>query len=136
VAELLGIMNNRLLNIYLFYCSNCLNSEDLRHFLGGQGKEKTLKAISLPCSGKMELIYLLKSFETDADGVLLITCKQGECRHLEGNLRAKKRAESVDLLLEEIGLGRGCMKVIQMNDEDGVKRVIDEIENLSAAIRE
>ncbi len=79
---------------------------------------------------------MLKSFETDADGVLLITCKQGECRHLEGNLRAKKRAESVDLLLEEIGLGRGRMKVIQMNDEDGVKRVIDEVENLRAAIRE
>ena len=79
---------------------------------------------------------MLKSFETDADGALLVTCKEGECRYLEGNLRAKKRAESVDLFLEEIGLGRGRIKVVRMDDNDGVERVIDEVENLSAAIRD
>ena len=53
-----------------------------------------IKTISLPCSGKVDIPYLLKAFETGADGVAIVTCKKNECRHFEGNLRAHKRAEA------------------------------------------
>ena len=48
-----------------------------------------LKTISLPCSGKVDIPYLLKAFETGADGVAIVTCQKNECRHFEGNLRAR-----------------------------------------------
>jgi len=69
---------------------------------------------------------LVKAFEAEADGVALVTCRQDECRHLEGNLRASKRAEAVDSLLEEIGLGRGRIIVIQLK-EGGIKQIADEL---------
>ena len=127
-------MNNQPLEIYLFYCTNCLNTETLRRFLGECEIENTFKTISLPCSGKLELIYLMKVFESGADGAMLITCKKSECRYLEGNLRAQKRVEAVNSLLHETGLGRGRIRLIQL-DENAVERIIDELDNLTEAIR-
>jgi len=122
-------MNNQPLKIYLFYCSNCLDIDALKRSLGDYEKDNILKFISLPCSGKLELIYLLKAFESGADGAILVTCEKGECRYLEGNLRAQKRAEAVDALLEESGLGKGHMRLIQ-HGNDKVKQTIKELEDL------
>ncbi len=127
-------LNNRPLEIYIFHCSNSLDTEALRRSFGKREKGDKLKIISLPCSGKLELIYLLKAFESGADGVVLITCKHGECRYLEGNLRAKKRTEAVRTLLEEIGLDKGRMKLIQKED-GGVQSVIDELDRFIEKIR-
>lgn len=127
-------MNNRSLNIYLFHCSNCLDTEALRRSFGDREKDNTLKTISLPCSGKLELIYLLKAFESGADGVMLVTCKEGECRHLEGNLRALKRTGAIKELLSEMGLDQERMRLIRQED-GGVKNVIDELDSLTQKIR-
>jgi len=127
-------MNDRPLEIYLFHCSNCLDTEALRRSFGEHERDKILKTISLPCSGKLELIYLLKAFESGADGVLLATCKRGECRYLEGNLRAQKRSGAIGALLEEIGLDKGRMKLVQQG-EGGVQTVIDELDSLIETIR-
>ena len=93
-----------------------------------------VKAIPVPCSGKVDILYLTKAFETGADGVAIVICKQGECQYLEGNLRARRRAEAIDALLEEIGLGKGRMVIIQMND-GGIKQVIREVEDFSNKIK-
>ncbi len=92
-----------------------------------------LKIIPLPCSGKIDILYLTKAFETGADGVAVVTCRQGECRYLEGNLRARKRVEVIEELLEEIGLGNGRAVVVQM-DDSGIKNVIKELNNFRSRI--
>lgn len=53
-----------------------------------------IKTISLPCSGKIDIPYLVKAFETGADSAVIVTCKKGECKHLEGNLRGQKKSGS------------------------------------------
>ena len=78
-------------------------------------------AISLPCSGKVDIQYLVKAFETGADGVVVLTCEMGECRHLEGNKRAKKRAQAVDSLLDEIGMGTGRIVILEVKQEEHEK---------------
>ena len=117
-------MNSHHLKIYLFCCSSSFDPMELLEGHREDGDE--LKAIPLPCSGKIDILYLTKAFETGADGVAVITCKQGECRYLEGNLRARKRAEAVDALLEETGLGKGRIVVIQMTD-GGIEQVYREV---------
>ena len=120
------------MKIYLFCCSSSFDPAELVQGCSEQGDE--LKAIPLPCSGKADILYLIKAFETGADGVAIVTCKQGECRYLEGNLRARKRAEAVDSLLEEIGLGKGRMVIIQMSD-GGIEQIIREVEDFRARVR-
>ena len=98
--------------------------------LGAHG----LQMLSLPCSGKMTIPYLLKAFEKGADGVVVCSCPQTECKQLEGNLRASKRAEAVEELIEEIGLGKG--RVLMVAKEQGqIEKVIDGIQNLQKELR-
>ena len=63
-----------------------------------------LELIELPCSGKIDMLYLLKAFESGADGVMVVGCPEGDCHYLEGNLRARKRVDITRDLLEQIGL--------------------------------
>ncbi len=121
------------LKLCLFYCSNSLDANALRQSFSEIGTDE-LTTVSLPCSGKMNLLYMLKAFEKGADCVMLVTCEQGDCKFLEGNLRAQKRSESVDAILEEIGLGRGRMRVIRNKNEGGIHQIIEEIQSLRKLI--
>ena len=107
-------MNNKPLKIDVFCCVTSYDQAQLMRDFSSPGTE--MKVISLPCSGKLDILYLVKAFETGADGVAVMMCKEGECRYLEGNMRAKKRAEVVEELLKETGLGEGRVAVIQMDD--------------------
>ena len=121
------------LKINIFYCSNSLDSSALKQGLR-KNDDLISKLISLPCSGKVNFRYLLKAFEAGADGVVLITCKEGECNFLEGNLRAIKRAKAVESILEEAGIRGNRMKVISIK-ENGFNQVIDELMEFCKSIR-
>jgi len=124
------------MNICIFYCANCLDTNALRQcinkFENGSVDDR-IQTVSLPCSGKVNLLYLLKAFEKGSDGVLLVTCKHGECNFLEGNLRAGKRADAVDSLLDETGLGKGRMIMVQKNEE-GVFQITAALEQLKKVL--
>ena len=126
-------MDNRCLKMYVFYCSNSVEPEQMAEGLG-KLDGITVKTVSLPCSGKIDIPYLIKAFETGADGAVIVTCKQSECQHLEGNLRANKRAEAVNSLLDEIGMGKGRMSVIMLKD-GGVEQAIGEIKEFIGRVR-
>lgn len=89
----------------------------------------------VPCAGKIDILYLIKAFETGAEGVAIVTCKDGDCRYLEGNLRARKRGEAVEYLTEEVGLGKGRVSVFQI-DEEGVTGVARKLQQFSASVKE
>ena len=124
-------MNVEGIKISLFYCSNSLDKEQISRFsklMEESVNNGDIKIINLPCSGKLNVPYLVKAFETGADGILIVTCEQGQCRNIEGNNRAINRAEAVDSLNEEIGLGRGRIAVIQAEKgrDDNVPEKIKE----------
>jgi coenzyme F420-reducing hydrogenase delta subunit len=130
IEENMSVINQSS-NIYIFYCSSDFEmAEPLQSYIESHDR---LKAVPLPCSGKIDIPYITKAFETGADGVAVVICQQGKCLFLEGNLRAKKRAEAVDALLEETGMGKGRVAVIQMKD-GGVKQVIREIDDFRSRI--
>ena len=124
------VTNPKKLKLHIFYCSNCAGGPEVgQELCGGEGVDCTL--ISLPCSGKADLLYLLKAFETGADGLALITCPKDECHYLEGNLRAPRRAEEANRLLEEAGLGSERVAVLTLNGK-GIAGVVEKL----AAFRE
>jgi coenzyme F420-reducing hydrogenase delta subunit len=108
------------LKTHIFYCSNNLEAgqlADLCSALPGV----SIKTIGLPCSGKVDIPYFMKAFETGADGVVVVACPKDECRNFEGSARAHKRAEAVEALLEEIGAGAGRMAVFECGKGDAGK---------------
>ena len=60
--------------------------------------------VEVPCSGKIEPIYILKAFENGADGVLVLTCLPRQCNTIEGSARQDKRITRTRALLAEAGL--------------------------------
>lgn len=127
-------MNNQLTNISLFYCANSLSPEEIQKCASGV-ENVQVNAISLPCSGRVNLLYLLKAIETGADGVLLLTCPIGECTYIQGNLRAQKRIEAVDDLLVEAGMERDCIKCVPLQETNKVGMVVNEISMLSKHLK-
>lgn len=63
-----------------------------------------VKVIQIPCTGRVDIIHLLRAIEDGADGVYVAGCMEGECHFLEGNLRARKRVNYVKSVLTEIGI--------------------------------
>jgi len=64
-----------------------------------------IRIVSVPCTGKVDLLHILRAFEKGADGVYVLGCMEGECRFENGNLRARKRVEKAREILEAIGIG-------------------------------
>jgi coenzyme F420-reducing hydrogenase delta subunit len=125
-------LNIHVPKIYLFHCATSYDQEELLKSYSPQAGE--IKVVSLPCSGKLDILYLTKAFDTGADGAAILICKEGECRYMEGNMRAKKRIQAVDELMEEAGLGKGRTKIIQMDDK-GITGAIHELEEFLLQIK-
>lgn len=126
-------MKNQSTRISLFYCSNSLSSEEVES-LNSRLNDVNLNSMSLPCSGKVNLLYLLKAIETGSDGVLLVSCKIGECRYLQGNLRARKRIETVNDLLSETGFGSDRVKFVSLEDDNKTDTMLSAIRKLAETI--
>jgi F420-non-reducing hydrogenase iron-sulfur subunit len=128
------MIKNQTIKITLFYCSNSISSEEI-FYCSSKLEDVVLNSISLPCSGKMNLLYLLKTIETGSDGAILMTCKFGECKFIQGNFRATKRVEAVDDLIVETGMGRGRVRCIQMEGDNKTEFIINEINNYSKKLK-
>ena len=118
----------------MFYCSNHLEAGQFSGLVR-EHEGDMLKTISLACSGKVEFPTCSRHLKPGADGVAIVTCKKDECRHFEGNLRAHKRAEAVEGLLEEIGLASGRMAVFECGKQN-TGAVLGEIEQFIERVRE
>ena len=116
--------------ITIFHCVNAFDDE---LSLSASEDNPEVRTIKLPCSGKVDILYLTKAFETGVDGVVIVTCGPSQCRYIEGNLRARKRAAAVEGLLEEAGLGTGRLAVIAM-DEGGLETVVRGLEAFRARL--
>ncbi len=64
-----------------------------------------VKMVRLPCTGKIDVRYILTAFEQGADGVYIVACPIGSCHHVRGNERARSRVMLAKKVLDQIGLG-------------------------------
>ena len=126
-------MNNNSARVHVFCCATSYDQSEILKSVDGRGVE--IKVIPLPCSGKLDILYLTKAFETGADGAAVMICPEGDCRYLEGNSRAKKRVAAVAGLLGETGLGAGRIEFIQM-DEGGTAAAVRKLKDFCARIKE
>jgi len=87
----------------------CQNSADLcADFAGMEQKIYTpnFLPVKLPCLGSLDTFFLLKAYFSGADGVLVLGCPPGQCRHKRGNETAKRRMQVIQSLLEILGIGK------------------------------
>lgn len=63
-----------------------------------------VRIIMVPCTGRIDILHILKAIEAGADGVFLSGCLIGDCHYISGNQKATKRVTQAKKLLEEVGI--------------------------------
>ena len=94
-----------------------------------------VRIIHMPCTGKIEMEHILEAFEKGIDGVLVAGCLEGGCHFLEGNLRARKRTDRIRQMLDEIGVGRERLRMVNLSSAEAptfVRRVQEIVETVRA----
>jgi len=87
-----------------------------------------VRIIRTPCTGRLETEYYMRAFENGADGVLVAGCLEGGCHFIEGNLLAKKRVAAIRDILEESGIEKERLRMVNISAAMAV--------NLAAVISE
>ncbi|MDI6787301.1 MAG: hydrogenase iron-sulfur subunit [Planctomycetota bacterium] len=78
-----------------------------------------IKIIRIPCTGKLDVLYLLKAFEKGADGIIVAGCEEGSCHFQRGNLIAKKRVVYAKKLLQSIGIEDSRLEMFNLSSAMG-----------------
>src|SRR5512139_1820263 len=78
-----------------------------------------IKIIMMPCTGRVDIIHLLKAFEAGADAVFVAGCLEGECHYLNGNIRAKKRVNKLKKDFVSLGLEPERLEMFNLSSSEG-----------------
>ena len=75
--------------------------------LAGTSRRKypaNIGIIKVPCSGRVDPLFILKALRLGFDGVLVSGCHPGECHYLTGNYRARRKFAITKKFLEYLGV--------------------------------
>ncbi len=88
-----------------------------------------VEVVRIPCTGKVDVIYILKAFSAGADGVYVAGCLDGDCHFKTGNLRAKARIAAAKKLLAEAGIEPERLEMFQLSAAEGdrFREIADEM---------
>jgi coenzyme F420-reducing hydrogenase delta subunit len=74
-----------------------------------------VRIIRTPCTGRLEVDYYMRAFENGADGILVAGCLEGGCHFIEGNLFAKKRVGAIREILQESGIEKERLRMVNIS---------------------
>ena len=63
-----------------------------------------VRIVRVMCSSMVHPNLVIDALTKGMDGVIMCGCHPGDCHYIEGNLTAEKRAEAINLMLEDYGL--------------------------------
>jgi coenzyme F420-reducing hydrogenase delta subunit len=78
-----------------------------------------VKIVKVPCTGRVDILMVLKAFEAGVDGVYLAGCEIGDCHFIKGNLRAIKRIAYLKEILKEVGIEPERVEMYHIATSDG-----------------
>lgn len=63
-----------------------------------------VRILRVPCSGRVDPLFILKALRSGMDGVLVSGCHPGDCHYTAGNYHARRKFIILSRLLEYVGL--------------------------------
>ena len=63
-----------------------------------------VRIIRLPCTGRIDTLFILKAFERGADGVIVSGCHPADCHYTAGNYHARRRFAIFRELMNFVGI--------------------------------
>ena len=80
-----------------------------------------VKIIRIPCSCRLNPMFILKAFQRGADGVILCGCHPGDCHYSTGNYYARRRMTTLFSMLNYLGIEKQRTRVEWVSAAEGAK---------------
>ena len=89
----------------------------------------SMRIVRVPCSGRIDPVFVIRSFQRGADGVLVSGCHPGECHYNEGNYYARRRMAMFRKLLAFVGIDPRRLQMSWVSANEGQKwaKVVTEV---------
>jgi len=88
-----------------------------------------VRVVRVMCSGRIDPTFVLKAFQSGADGVLVCGCHLGECHYLEGNEKTAKRIPLLKKMLGQLGIEDERVRLEWVSASEGGRfaSIVDEM---------
>ena len=88
-----------------------------------------IRIIRVPCSGRINPLFIIKALQYGADGVLVSGCHPGDCHYISGNLVARRKFMLLKKFLDYMGIESERVNFSWVSAAEGEKfsRVVTEI---------
>ena len=80
-----------------------------------------VKIIRVPCSCRVNPMFILRAFQRGADGVILCGCHPGDCHYTTGNYYTRRRMSLLFSMLDYLGIERARTRVEWVSAAEGAK---------------
>ncbi len=80
-----------------------------------------VKIIRIPCSCRLNPMFILRAFQRGADGVIICGCHPGDCHYTTGNYYARRRMTLLFSLLDYLGIEKARTRVEWVSAAEGAK---------------
>lgn len=90
-----------------------------------------IRVIKVPCSGRINLLYIIKALQKGVDGVLVSGCHPGDCHYISGNLFARRKFALMKKFLEYIGIEPERVQFTWVSAAEGIRfaQVVEQVTN-------
>jgi F420-non-reducing hydrogenase iron-sulfur subunit len=92
--------------------------------LAGTSRKKypaNIRIIRVPCSGRVDPLFILKALRFGFDGVLVSGCHPGDCHYQTGNYFARRRIAITKKFLEYLGINPKRLQASWVSASEGGK---------------
>ena len=80
-----------------------------------------IRVIRVPCSGRVNPMFIINALQHGADGVLISGCHPGDCHYISGNLIARRKFALLKNFLEYLGIEPGRVNFSWVSAAEGEK---------------
>jgi coenzyme F420-reducing hydrogenase delta subunit len=80
-----------------------------------------VRIIRLPCTGRIDPMFIVKAFERGADGVIVSGCHPADCHYTSGNYHARRRFTVFRGLAAFVGIDPDRMTFSWVSASEGAK---------------
>ena len=100
-----------------------------------------IRIIRVPCSGRINPLYILKALQNGIDGVLVSGCHPGDCHYISGNLIARRKFALMKKMTEYIGIEPERVQFSWVSASEGnifadlINKVITDVKKVGPATK-
>ncbi|NMC46288.1 MAG: hydrogenase iron-sulfur subunit [Chloroflexi bacterium] len=116
--------------IVLFQCQYCLASSMDQAWVEND-LPANVKLIKVPCSGRIDPLYILNAVQGGADGIMVCGCDPHKCHYKEGNLHARRALSEFRNFLDMLGYpsDRFVFHWMGINEHSLIQPLLSDFEN-------